>query len=166
MCRMNEPVQTTEQSISFDTIIPPGPILEAVKKLGFPAPTAVQAETIPAAIKGYDLIIQARTGSGKTYAFAIPMLVKLAQAIKAGQGPRGTFGLIITPTRELATQINEVITKISDDVKPACLIGGASIAGQIRALKEDPRIVVGTPGRILDLLRQRELNLRDFKMFV
>ena len=163
---MNDAVQTPEQSISFDNIIPPGPILDAVKKLGFPAPTAVQAETIPAAIKGTDLIVQARTGSGKTFAFAIPMLIKLAQAIKAGQGPRGTFGLIVTPTRELATQINEVITNISSDVKPACLIGGASIGAQIKALKEDPRIVVGTPGRILDLMRQRELSLQSCKMFV
>jgi len=163
---MNDVLETPERSLSFDDIIPSGPILDAVKKLGFPAPTAVQAETVPAALKGIDLIVQARTGSGKTYAFAIPMLVALDRAIKAGQGPRGTFGLIVSPTRELATQINEVITTISNDIKPACLIGGASLGAQIKQLNDDPRIVVGTPGRILDLMRQGELNLRKCQMFV
>lgn len=150
----------------FDEIIPAGPVLEAVKKLGFAAPTPVQSETIPPALKGQDLIVQAHTGSGKTFAFAIPMLIRLQQAIQSGTFQRGTFGLIVSPTRELASQIEEVVRSITNEIQPACLIGGASINAQISALREDPRIVIGTPGRILDLLRQRELNLRKCQMFV
>jgi len=163
---MTNETALTDVLPGFEEIIPPGAVLEAVKKLGFSAPTAVQAATIPAALSHNDLIVQARTGSGKTFAFVIPMLLKLESAAKAGNLSRGTFGLIVTPTRELATQINEVIASISSEVKPACLIGGASMGAQIKALHEDPRIVVGTPGRIMDLIRQRELQLRKCQIFV
>lgn len=163
---MNQTAEQISNSPSFEQIIPAGTVLEAVKALGFQAPTDVQAAAIPAALKGQDLIVQARTGSGKTFAFVIPILVRLQQAAQSGQIQRGTLALIVTPSRELANQIEQVIASITSDIKPACLIGGASIGAQINALQEDPRIVVGTPGRILDMIRQRHLLLRKCQMFV
>lgn len=163
---MNETAEKVSTLPSFDDIIPSGSVLDAVNALGFPGPTDVQAATIPAALAGHDLVVQARTGSGKTFAFVIPILLKLQQAMKSGPLPRATFALIVTPNRELAAQIEEVIASITQEVKPACLIGGASMGAQINALHDDPRVVVGTPGRILDLLRQRHLSLRKCQMFV
>ena len=163
---MNETAEQITTLPSFDEIMPAGAVLDAIKALGFPAPTDVQAATIPAALKGGDLVVQARTGSGKTFAFVVPILIRLQRAMESGQLQRGTFALIVAPSRELAAQTEEVIASITKDVKPACLIGGASMGAQINALHDDPRIVVGTPGRILDMIRQEHLILRKCQMFV
>ncbi len=149
-------------SVSFEQIIKDESILDSVQALGFSAPTDVQAKTIPMALEGGDLIIQAQTGSGKTLAFGIPLLSRLNQ-----ESPKSdtTFGLIIAPTRELAVQVKDALRQISGDIEPACLIGGADINAQKKALKKDQRVVVGTPGRILDLIRQRALNLSKCRYF-
>ena len=148
---------------TFKELVPDVEIVAALEKLGITKPTPVQMATLPAALNGKDLIVQAKTGSGKTFAFAIPLL----QALKArGQDIRTTFGLIISPTRELATQICNVISSICPDVEPVCLIGGVKQNSQVQGLREDKRIVVGTPGRLLDLIQQRELVLRTCGFFV
>jgi ATP-dependent RNA helicase DeaD len=141
-------------------------LLSALDKLGLVTPTPVQEETIPRALAGKDLIVQAKTGSGKTFAFALPLLSHLESLASDGGGKGDTFGLIVTPTRELANQISEVITLLSTNYRPACLIGGESFQKQLRALEEDHRIVVGTPGRILDLIQQRRVFLNKCQYFV
>lgn len=125
-------------------------------------PTPVQRGAIPVVLEGHDLIAQAQTGSGKTLAFVLPIL---SQLLEAGN-VRGTFALIVTPTRELATQVRNVILSVTPSVHPPCIIGGAKQAGQVRELREDARVIVGTPGRLLDLIKQREIDLSKCKMFV
>jgi ATP-dependent RNA helicase DeaD len=144
-----------------DLITHPG-VLAAVEALKFSAPTPVQAAVIPEALVGKDLIVQAKTGSGKTLAFVLPLLLHLEKAAKE----RGTIGLIVTPTRELASQICQVICSVTKDITPACIIGGESMREQEHALSNDNRIVVGTPGRIQDFLRQRLILLRTCQYFV
>lgn len=148
---------------SFEELAPGHSCLEKLGSSGIFTPTEVQARAIPAALSGADLIVQAHTGSGKTLAFVLPLLMKLQSIPKRLDS---TFGLIITPTRELALQVHSVIASLTDNVRPVCLIGGASIREQLRDLRKDARIVVGTPGRILDLLDRRELNLRGCRQFV
>jgi ATP-dependent RNA helicase DeaD len=155
------PTEQTTPRITFRDIVPSPTLLAAIEGLGFTEPTPVQAKTIPAALAGSDLIVQAKTGSGKTLAFAAPLLMRLEHL----EDQASTAGLIITPTRELAVQICEVITSISS-VKPACLIGGVPSNQQIRALEEDRRIIVGTPGRIDDFIRQRLIPLTECRYFV
>ncbi len=147
--------------ITFDEIVPSPTLQAALARLNYTHPTPVQAAAIPAALSGRDLIVQAKTGSGKTVAFVIPLLLQL----EAEPSLRGTAGLIIAPTRELAYQISEVIKNLST-VQPACLIGGGSIREQEQDLERDNRIVVGTPGRIQDFIRRRTLILRKCRYFV
>jgi len=147
---------------TFNSLINDSDMVKALEKLGITIATPVQSATIPAATADQDLIVQAQTGSGKTLAFVLPLLAKL----KGFDSKNITFGLIITPTRELANQIKEVINSISPDIKPALLIGGASIQNQIDDLGRDRRVVVGTPGRILDFLKRREIMLRKCRYFV
>ncbi len=152
----------SSSSVSFSDIVPSPAIQAGLQTLGFNTPTPIQAEVIPHALRGVDIIAQAKTGSGKTFAFVIPLLCML----EGMKDQRGTCAIIITPTRELANQITDVFASLSPEVKPACLIGGESIGGQIRELKRDNRVVIGTPGRILDLIRQRQLILRKCRYFV
>lgn len=150
---------------SFDELFEDPLLRQKIAGLGFSAPMPVQAKTIPVALSGRDALVQAQTGSGKTLAFVLPALVQLARSEKNGP-VRDTFALIVSPTRELALQITEVIRSVCDSLKPVCIIGGVSIDGQINELKNDPRIVVGTPGRILDLIRQKALRLKTCRYFV
>lgn len=157
----------TKSSVTptFDDLIPSITIKESIKKLGFLNPTYVQTQTIPQVLHGNDIIVQAQTGSGKTLAFLLPLLNKLEDAQKS-KPVNYTYALIITPTRELAYQIHEVFKTLASDISPQCLIGGAGIEQQKKCLSKDRRVVIGTPGRILDLLKQRELRLNKCKYFV
>jgi ATP-dependent RNA helicase DeaD len=148
---------------TFPDITDDQEILKALDGLGFKTPTEVQRRTVPAALRGQDLIVQAQTGSGKTLAFAIPLL----QALKASGRERGssTFALVVVPTRELAVQVSDVVRTITSEVKAVCVIGGADMQQQIREIKEDGRVVVGTPGRLLDLIKQRVLKLNECRFF-
>lgn len=147
---------------NFSALVSDTDLVEALAVRGIVTPTPVQAAVLPEALKGGDFIVQAQTGSGKTLAFGIP----LVQRIRREGVKYGTFGLIITPTRELAIQVKEVIASLTPEIKPACIIGGASTKAQIQGMREDNRIVVGTPGRILDLIEQREILLRKCGYFV
>ena len=140
-------------------------LVAAVTLLGYEEPTPVQRETIPLLLSGRDMLAQAATGTGKTAAFALPMLQRLSA--KPGQRRR-TRGLILVPTRELAMQVAEAIHKYARgsgiDVVP--VYGGASMAQQIRALERGADIVVATPGRAHDHIRRRSLDLTMLQMLV
>jgi len=135
-------------------------ILETLNRMKFKVPTAIQFKAIPLGIEGKDLIGIAQTGTGKTYAFAIPMVQRLMQY-------PGT-GLILAPTRELAIQIDEAIQKLTNvlGIKTACLIGGAPMLGQAQSLSKDPRIVVATPGRLIDHMSQWNFIPNSVNMLV
>jgi ATP-dependent RNA helicase RhlE len=123
-------------------------ILDILERIKFKVPTPIQERAIPLAIQGKDIIGIAQTGTGKTHAFAIPMVQLLAQ--KKG------IGLVLAPTRELAIQIDEASQDIAHSfgMKTACLIGGAPMQEQVTALRKNPRIVIATPGRLIDHMGQ------------
>ena len=137
--------------------------LANLKSLGYLEMTAIQAKALPPALKGEDLIAQAKTGSGKTAAFTIPLLTKL--------NPRnfGVQALVLCPTRELSTQVaNEIrrLARYQDNIKVVTLCGGQSIGPQIGSLEHGAHIVVGTPGRIKDHLRKETLSLAGVNTLV
>lgn len=135
-------------------------ILELLNRMKFKTPTPIQHKAIPVAIEGQDIVGVAQTGTGKTMAFGIPMVQLLAQ------GPGR--GLVLVPTRELALQVDEAIHEIARPfgMRSAVLIGGASMNNQIRMLRRNPRIIIATPGRLNDHLRQRILQLNDVRILV
>lgn len=137
-------------------------ILKAIKRSGFEEATPIQAQTIPLALQGHDVIGQAQTGTGKTAAFGLPILQNLDKSKKAIQA------LIIEPTRELAIQTQEELFRLGRDehAKVQVVYGGADISRQIRALKQVPEILVGTPGRLLDHLKRRTIKLDDIQTIV
>lgn len=159
-CEIPEPVATT-----FEEILPEGALLDGIRRLGFATPTEVQARTVPGARGGSDMIVQAKTGSGKTLAFVLPLLERLSE-VESDQQISSTFALVVVPTRELALQVVQVVNSLTEEVKPACLIGGVEMQQQLKELDRDRRVVVGTPGRILDCLRQKALRLNQTRFFV
>ncbi len=130
-------------------------ILERLNHLGFKNPTPIQHKTIPITIEGKDVIGIAQTGTGKTLAFGVPIIQRILQ-IKGK-------GLIVLPTRELAIQVDETLREVGHvfGLKTAIVIGGASMYQQIQMIKRNPHIVIGTPGRIIDHIKQKTLNLHD-----
>jgi len=134
-------------------------IAAAVAGLGYEEPTPVQRETIPVMLSGRDLLAQAATGTGKTAAFALPLLQRLTEAGAIGRHP--TAALVLVPTRELAMQVAEAIHKYArgSAVNVVPLFGGAPMSAQIRALQRGANVVVATPGRALDHLRRKTLSL-------
>jgi len=132
---------------SFDTLPLPASLQATLQQLGYPAMTPIQAATLPLALAGRDLIAQARTGSGKTVAFTLPLLVNLNPRRFAVQA------LVLCPTRELADQVAQEIRRVAraeHNVKTLTLCGGSPIRNQLASLAHGAHIVVGTPGRILD----------------
>jgi ATP-dependent RNA helicase DeaD len=139
----------------FGEIEVPATIARALERMGFVIPTEVQARGIPPLRRGEDLIGQAQTGTGKTAAFAIPIVEKIDPSSSHVQA------LILTPTRELCVQVTEEIARIGQfrGVRTVAIYGGSSMDRQIDALKRGAQVVIGTPGRVLDLIRRRELVL-------
>ena len=135
-------------------------ILEILERLKFTTPTPIQKQAIPLGLEGKDLVGIAQTGTGKTLAFGIPMIQRLAQV-------KGT-GLIVLPTRELALQVNEALEQFGKVLgfRTAVLIGGTGIFPQIQMLRRNPAIVIGTPGRIIDHLTQKTLTLTGARIVV
>lgn len=135
-------------------------ILNALNELKFTTPTPIQFKSIPITIEGKDIVGIAQTGTGKTLAFGIPMIQRLAKL-------KGK-GLILIPTRELAIQVEESLRLLGGKLglKTAVLIGGEPIGKQFQALKRNPHIVVATPGRLVDHLKRRTFNLNDLKILV
>ena len=143
------------------------PILKAVDEEGYTTPTPIQAEAIPIILKGMDLLGCAQTGTGKTAAFAIPIL-QLLSAQAAFIKKKKIRSLIVTPTRELAIQIEESFKAYGrhTGLSCTCLFGGVNQNPQTAALRNGVDIVVATPGRLLDLIGQGFLTLRDVEIFV
>ena len=143
--------------ISFDSLGLSDHLLRAVQAQGYAAPTPIQERSIPHIIAGVDLAAEAQTGSGKTAAFVLPILQKMAP--RTADETSTTVGVLtITPTRELALQIAETFTLLSQfaESPPTVLtiIGGTSINDQLSALSSGVDIVVATPGRLLDLMER------------
>ena len=125
-------------------------------------PTEIQSKTIPLGIEGSDILASAETGSGKTASYLIPLINKISKEGK-------TSGLILTPTRELAQQVSEVCKSLlgyKSNINLALIVGGASMQNQLVQLKKRPKIIIGTPGRINDLLEKKSLILKYFNYFV
>lgn len=158
----NQSPNTPPTDESFFSLVKHQVIRDKLTELSIVIPTPVQRGSIPVVLEGHDVIAQAQTGSGKTLAFVLPILSKLLDAGDVKE----TFALIIAPTRELAVQVRNVVTTMLPDVQPACIIGGVKQASQVRDLRNDPRIVVGTPGRLMDLIQQGEIVLKECRMFV
>ncbi|HEX5837291.1 MAG TPA: DEAD/DEAH box helicase [Anaerolineales bacterium] len=138
-------------------------LMQGVNVAGYKTATPIQEAAIPAALRGRDIIGTAQTGTGKTAAFVLPILDKLLD------GPRGMpRALIVTPTRELAEQIHQVVRALSVGTKlrSATIYGGVTANRQIKALKEGVEILVATPGRLLDLLQQRYVRLEKIEILV
>ena len=138
--------------------------LEVIKKLGYERPTAIQMQALPAIMSGRDVIGVAKTGSGKTMAFMLPMFRHIRDQ-RPLEGSDGPIGLIMTPTRELATQIHKEAKPFlkAMNLRAVCAYGGAPIKDQIADLKRGAEIIVCTPGRMIDLLAAnsgRVTNLR------
>lgn len=138
------------------------PFVQAVEQLGFEIPTPIQLAAIPALLNGRNVVGQAQTGTGKTAAFALPIL----QQIEAGKGH--VQALVLAPTRELAIQVAEAFNSMARNtgLKVLPVYGGQSYSIQVRQLERGVDVVVGTPGRLLDLLRQKILNLSQVKYLV
>ncbi len=155
----SQPVPTT----GFDQFELHPNLVRGVRAAGFVEPRPIQVETIPAALEGADVLGLAQTGTGKTAAFALPLLVQLLDA--RTPGPRA---LVLAPTRELATQIDAEIRLLAKftRLKTALVFGGASMRTQINALRRRPEIVVACPGRLLDLVRQGVARLGEVDTLV
>jgi ATP-dependent RNA helicase DeaD len=147
-------------SVDFESLGLSVPVLKAVKQLGYEQPSPVQAQSIPILLAGKNLLGTAQTGTGKTAAFALPFLSQLDEKQKTPQI------LVLTPTRELAIQVAEAFQSYAKHIKGFHVLpiyGGADIAGQLRGLKRGAQVVVGTPGRMLDHLRRRSLDLSQVR---
>lgn len=154
--------------MSFEKLNLIEPILLALKKEGYTQPTPIQQQAIPVLLERRDLLGCAQTGTGKTAAFAIPILQLLHQDELYKKGPDGIKCLILTPTRELAAQIGESFAAYGKNLrlKHTVIFGGVSQKSQTDALRAGVDILIATPGRLLDLMNQRYVNLHNVKMFV
>ena len=154
-------VHTPESQRGFAGLGIAPKLLEILAWLKFTTPTPIQYKAIPVAVEGKDVIGIAQTGTGKTLAFGVPLIQRLMQTSES-------MGLIILPTRELALQVNEMLLKVGRTlgIRTAVLIGGASMGYQIQALRRNPHIIIGTPGRIIDHLNQKTLTFHRVKILI
>lgn len=138
-------------------------LIRGLEAAGFSEPRQIQADTIPACLEGQDVMGLAQTGTGKTAAFALPILQRLLE--EPGEGP---LALVLAPTRELAMQIEAEIRLLAKftKIETVTIFGGVSASSQIRTLRRHPEIVVGCPGRVLDLLQRRQLDLSQVETLV
>ena len=139
-------------------------VLQAIEEMGFVNPSEVQEGTIPEILDGHDLLAQAQTGTGKTASFGIPMIEKIQD-----NNYETLQGLVLVPTRELARQVSEELKKLSKHktfIRVLAIYGGADMGKQLRELKRGASIVVGTPGRIMDHMKRKTLDLSHLKFLV
>lgn len=154
--------------MSFEELNLIAPIRDALKAEGYTAPTEIQQQAIPPLLAGRDMVGCAQTGTGKTAAFAIPILQKLALEKKEQKGSRRIRALILTPTRELAVQIGDSFSSYGKNLglKNFVIYGGVGQKPQTDALKAGIDILVATPGRLIDLMNQKLINLHHVSFFV
>ena len=154
-------------SLKFDALQLDPAILRALQSAGYDSPTPVQAQAVPAALAGRDLMASAQTGSGKTAAFLLPALQKMIRrSDKPGKGPRV---LVLTPTRELAMQVEKNAQLYAQNMKwlrSATLVGGAGFGFQIKALSRPIDLIVATPGRLMDHMRAGRIDFERLEMLV
>ncbi len=153
----------TDTLPSFSELGLSAPVLEAITAIGYETPSPIQAEMIPFVLQGRDVLGQAQTGTGKTAAFALPILSQIDTKIKTPQV------LVLAPTRELAIQVAEAFQKYASKMKGFHVLpiyGGQDARGQIRQLDRGVHVVVGTPGRVMDLIRRKSLKLDALKTLV
>lgn len=143
------------------------PILKALKEEGYTTPTPIQAQSIPKVLQGRDLLGCAQTGTGKTAAFAIP-IIQLLKAAHHNDKKKKVRSLIVTPTRELAMQIGESFNAYGrhTGITNTVIFGGVNQHSQVLALNRGVDVVIATPGRLLDLMNQGHMHLRDVEIFV
>ncbi len=145
--------------MSFEDLGVSAQNVDALKTLEITNPTPVQAKAIPLILKGQNIMAQAKTGTGKTLAYILPIIDKLA--FKPGEC------LVIVPTRELAKQVHEVVEDLGNGkVKSYPIYGGVSINNQIKKLEQGIHIIIGTPGRLIDLYKRRKLNYKNIRFVV
>jgi len=135
-------------------------ILAALNRQNITTPNRVQSETIPALLEGRDVVIQSPTGSGKTLAFVLPLMERF------GPGSPGPRALIVAPTRELAIQVEAVFKSLDSGLRSALLYGGVGYHTQTQALKRGVDVVIGTPGRILDMIERKLVSLSRIEYLV
>ena len=157
--------------MNFDELNLAPAIVQAVREQGYETPTPIQAQAIPAVIAGQDLLAGAQTGTGKTAAFTLPMLHKLSQSAAGNNrfGGKAIRALVLTPTRELAAQVEEsvqVYGKYLPGINSGVVFGGVGMNPQISQLKKGVDILVATPGRLLDLAQQGFLDLSQVQILV
>lgn len=141
------------------------PVLKGLQKRGYKVPTPIQRKSIPLILEGRDVVAMARTGSGKTACFLLPMFEKLKKRTMTSKGPRA---LILSPTRELAAQTLKFIRELGrfTDLKAVAILGGDSINQQFSAIHENPDIIVATPGRFLHICIEMDLKLNSIDYVV
>ena len=152
-----------EAELRFADLQLPAPLLSALAEVGYETPSPIQAACIPQLLAGHDILGEAQTGTGKTAAFALPMLAKLDLADTRPQV------LVLTPTRELAIQVAEAFAKYAHHLKNFHVLpiyGGQSMVVQLRQLSRGAQVVVGTPGRVMDHLERESLKLDALKAIV
>ncbi len=154
--------------MSFEDLGLIAPIMKSLHAEGYTHPTPIQEQAIPIILGKRDLLGCAQTGTGKTAAFAIPLLQMLHEDPDAARGPRTIATLILTPTRELAIQIGESLAAYGrhTGIRHAVIYGGVSQKSQIHALRTGARILIATPGRLLDLMSQGHVDLKNLSHFV
>lgn len=149
--------------MKFDELNIDERILRAIEDMGFEETSPIQTQAIPAVCEGIDVVGQAQTGTGKTAAYTIPMLMKIDPQIKKPQA------IVLCPTRELAVQVAEEIRKLAkymSDIKVLPVYGGQEIVRQIKSLKTGVQIIVGTPGRVMDHMRRKTVKFDDINMVI
>ena len=154
---------STADTIGFADLNLPAPLMEALAAVGYESPSPIQAQTIPALLSGSDLVGQAQTGTGKTAAFALPIL---AQLDLKKFGPQA---LVLTPTRELAIQVSEAFQKYASKLRGFHVLpiyGGQGYGPQLSGLRRGAHVVVGTPGRVIDHLQRGTLDLSGLRTLV
>ncbi|MGK9146150.1 DEAD/DEAH box helicase [Plantibacter flavus] len=159
---MTEATPTTEATVTFDALGVPAPLVTALAKDGKTSAFPIQIDTLPDTLGGRDVLGRGKTGSGKTLAFSIPMVARLGGALSGGKRrPGRPLGLVLAPTRELATQIAAVMQPLADaySLKTTTIFGGVSQKRQEEALKAGVDIVIACPGRLEDLMKQGFVNL-------
>ncbi|MEO6417928.1 MAG: DEAD/DEAH box helicase, partial [Polyangiaceae bacterium] len=160
---MTEPLPSPPPPLTFDCIPLSADIRKAIDALGYTNPTPVQRAVFEPATRGKNLVVQARTGTGKTAAFGLPIIDKLVRS-----NLDKVQALVLTPTRELALQVARELTQIAQfrGTQVTAIYGGAPMGKQIELLASGTQIVVGTPGRVLDHLRRKTLDPSNVKIFV
>jgi superfamily II DNA/RNA helicase len=155
----------TETDVTFASLGVPAPLVAVLAQDGIISPFPVQAATLPDALAGRDILGRAQTGSGKTLGFSLPLVTRLAGGQTASGRPRG---LVLVPTRELATQVYEVLRPLARAMGlfVTTIYGGVSYGPQVTALRRRTDIIVATPGRLADLINQGECNLADVEVMV